>query len=147
MSYITVALYSRCQAVYTKNGFLEDVLQYCQYFRRRSTYCLSVMSENAALSRSRLTSSSDHPFRLLSASSCRRFFLFIHRFTQRMTKHSTSCADSKTRMEIFPGRYPGASFGRNVSVPTMFATQKAARVSAFTVTFFVWPDVFDALYA
>ena len=39
----------------------------------------------------------------------------------------------------------GASFGKNVSVPTMLPTLKAARVIALTVTFLVCPAVLLAL--
>lgn len=64
-----------------------------------------------------------------------------------MNKQRKHSALSNTRMEIFPGRYPGASFGKKVSVPTMLATQKVASVMALIVTFFVWPLVLLALYA
>ena len=41
----------------------------------------------------------------------------------------------------------GASFGKNVSVPTMFPRPNDANVIALIVTFLVWPAVLLELYA
>lgn len=53
------------------------------------------------------------------------------------------------RMTIaaLPGMYPGASFGRNMYVPTTDPAPKVKRVKALTVTFLVCPPVLLAFHA
>lgn len=87
--------------------------QYCISARsgKVRTHCVSVRSKNACLSRSRLTSSSVHPFLAFNSSMTFRFFLFKRRLMNRSKKQINIWEESKTRMEIFPGMKSGASLG------------------------------------